>query len=294
MSRNAHRNDLAVRRHPGRASTRLTGLWTGLLAALLMACGGGGASTGVATGSPTGTPTGTPGGGTSTPVTRILWIGNSYTYVNDLPALLTALSTTAGRSPLPSITTVLDGGQSLKGAAGRADISTVMARGWDIVVLQEQSTTPITAPDTMLRYGTQLGEMAKRAGAKVLLFQTWPPGDATPSATAIRAAYDQLARAIGATVVPVGDAWLQMMTARPDLALYQDDGSHPTAIGTYLAACVFHNLLHNQSAIGLPRESYSVRTNRYAGGLVEPIVKIPLDAAVALAAQQAADRATGR
>ena len=107
-------------------------------------------------------------------------------------------------------------------------------------------------------------------------------------------AYDQLARAIGATVVPVGDAWLQMMTARPDLALYQDDGSHPTAIGTYLAACVFHNLLHNQSAIGLPRESYSVRTNRYAGGLVEPIVKIPLDAAVALAAQQAADRATGR
>ena len=214
--------------------------------------------------------------------------------MNDLPALLTALSTTAGRSPLPSITTVLDGGQSLKGAAGRADIGTVMARGWDIVVLQEQSTTPITAPDTMLRYGTQLGEMAKRAGAKVLLFQTWPAGDATPSATAIRAAYDQLARAIGATVVPVGDAWLQLMTARPDLALYQDDGSHPTAIGTYLAACVFHNLLHNQSAIGLARESYSVRTNRYAGGLVEPIVKIPLDAAVALAAQQAADRATGR
>lgn len=224
----------------------------------------------------------------------MLWIGNSYTYVNDLPALLTALSTTAGRTPLPVVTTVLDGGQTLKGAATRADIGGIIGRGWDVVVLQEQSSIPITAPDTMLRYGTQLGELAKRAGAKVLLFQTWPTIDATPSAPAIRTAYANLARALDATVVPVGDAWVQLLTDRPDLPLYLEDGTHPTPLGSYLAACLFHNVLFQRSAVGLAAESYSVRTNRYASGVPEPLVKVPLSASTALALQQTADRATAR
>ena len=257
----------------------------------LFGCSGSGQTT--APGATTGTPAGTPSGG-SAPALRLLWIGNSYSYVNDLPALLTALSTTAGRTPLPVITTVFDGGQTLKGAANRADIGGIIGRGWDVVVLQEQSSTPITAPDTMLRYGTQLGELAKRAGAKVLLFQTWPTIDATASTPAIRTAYANLARALDATVVPVGDAWAQLLTDRPELPLYLEDGTHPTPIGSYLAACLFHNALFNRSAVGLAAESYSVRSNRYGSGLPEPIVKVPLTGTVALTIQQAADRATGR
>ena len=41
---------------------------------------------------------------------RILWIGNSYTYVNDLPRTLTTLAMAAGEDRVPAITAVLKGG----------------------------------------------------------------------------------------------------------------------------------------------------------------------------------------
>jgi hypothetical protein len=41
-------------------------------------------------------------------------------------------------------------------------------------------------------------------------------------------------------VVPVGRAWQAAIEKGSDLRLYVDDGSHPSATGSYLAACVFH------------------------------------------------------
>jgi len=44
-----------------------------------------------------------------------------------------------------------------------------------------------------------------------------------------------------------------MMARRqnPQLDLWQDDGSHPTEQGTYLAACVFYSVIFHQSPEGL-------------------------------------------
>lgn len=267
--------------------------WVLLVCTLLVACGGtatppsgptGGGTTG-------GTTSGSTGG--ATPAIRILWIGNSYTYVNDLPALVTSLSRAANRLPLPVNTAVLEGGQTLKGAYNRADLAAVIARGWDVVVLQEQSTTPLTAPDTMRKYGTLLAEAAKRAGARVLLFETWPEAGAATNAPLIRAAYEALARVTDGVLVPVGQGWSTLAAARPDLSLYLEDGSHPSPTGTYLAACIFHNLLYSRSAIGLAAQSQSVRTNRYVGA-PDGLTPVTLDAATARTIQEIADRVTGR
>jgi hypothetical protein len=223
----------------------------------------------------------------------MLWIGNSYTYVNDLPALIASLARTANRSPLPVHTALLDGGQTLKGAYNRSDLAPTIARGWDYVVLQEQSTTPLTAPDTMRKYGALIAEAAKRAGARVLLFETWPESGAAANAPLIRAAYDALAKATDGVLVPVGHGWITLAAARPDLALYLEDGSHPSPVGSYLAACIFHNLLYSRSAIGLAAQSQSVRTNRY-GGPPDGLTPVPLDPATARTVQETADRVTGR
>ena len=132
-----------------------------LLSILLVACGGE-RTMAPPSGSTGGTNAGAGGttGSGSTPAIRMLWIGNSYTYVNDLPALVASLARTANRSPLPVHTALLDGGQTLKGAYNRSDLAPTIARGWDYVVLQEQSTTPLTAPDTMRKYGALIAEAA--------------------------------------------------------------------------------------------------------------------------------------
>lgn len=51
--------------------------------------------------------------------------------------------------------------------------------------------------------------------------------------------YGQIAQELDAPVAPVGTAWSTALQANPRLSLWQDDGSHPSEQGTYLAACVF-------------------------------------------------------
>ena len=64
--------------------------------------------------------------------------------------------------------------------------------------------------------------------------------------------YTELGKKINAEVIPVGLAWQMARSLRPDLKIFDDDGSHPSALGTYLSACVFFAVLTDQSPIGLP------------------------------------------
>ncbi len=223
---------------------------------------------------------------------RILWIGNSYTYVNDLPRTLTLLALAAGENRVPAITAVLKGGQFLRGHAARRDIAELLSQSWDYVVLQDQSLAPIQQPDTVLKYGTQLGTMARKAGAKVLLYVTWPRRDTPQTNGAIAATYAKLADALGATLVPVGAAWMAMREESPASELYIDDGSHPSPIGTYLAASVFYRVLYGKPALGLAPQAFTVRGNRYvADTLPMAVTPFTLSPAEAAAAQRSAERA---
>jgi hypothetical protein len=63
----------------------------------------------------------------------------------------------------------------------------------------------------------------------------------------------------GATVAHVGEAWAafratESVTPPARSALFQNDGSHPSPEGTYLAACVFYATLYGKSPVGLPAE----------------------------------------
>lgn len=222
---------------------------------------------------------------------RILWIGNSYTYVNDLPRTLTMMALAAGEQRVPAITAVLKGGQFLRGHAARKELAGVIAEGWDYVVLQDQSLAPIQQPDTVLTYGLRLGTLAKQGGAKVLLYVTWPRRDTPQTMGAITATYTRLADSLGATLVPVGPAWMAMRQEAPKAELYIDDGSHPSPIGTYIAASVFYGVLYGKSAGGLPAQAFSVRGNRYLPDtLPMAVAPLTLPADMVAAAQRAADR----
>ncbi|MEN9816545.1 MAG: hypothetical protein RLZ32_425 [Gemmatimonadota bacterium] len=226
---------------------------------------------------------------------RILWIGNSYTYVNDLPRTLTALALAAGEDRVPAITAVLKGGQFLRGHLARPDLPALIAQGWDYVVLQEQSLAPLQQPDSLLAQGTRLGALAKAAGARVLLYVTWPRRDTPQLADSIAAVYGRLAAALEATPVPVGRAWGALRAESPASVLYLEDGSHPAPIGTYLAACVFYGVLYQKPATGLAPVAFTVRGNRYLPDSLPMAVRpVTLPAAEVAAAHRAADRALSR
>ena len=73
--------------------------------------------------------------------------------------------------------------------------------------------------------------------------------------------YLRIARELNVPVVPVGVAWFRALNTHPNLQLWQEDGSHPSEQGTYLAACVFYVTLFKESPVGLS----------YRGNLTEEI-----------------------
>jgi hypothetical protein len=183
--------------------------------------------------------------------TRILFIGNSYTTRNNLPRLIVEIAATAGQPRSVEFETIFAGGASLRRHwnAGLAQAK-LATRCFDVVVLQEQSTLPVK---NRARYHDNVRLFADeiaRTGAGVALYLTWSRQQAPQTQDILNSAVREIAAEIGASVVPVGPAWHTAMREAPSLALYTEDGSHPTVAGSYLAACVFLVTLFGERPIG--------------------------------------------
>ncbi len=59
-------------------------------------------------------------------------------------------------------------------------------------------------------------------------------------------AYTSIAQELGALLAPVGPAWQRALHENAQLHLHQPDGSHPTPLGTYVAACVFYSAIYRK------------------------------------------------
>ncbi|MGA8041001.1 MAG: hypothetical protein WCA93_12920, partial [Acidimicrobiia bacterium] len=190
----------------------------------------------------------------SGPAMQVLFVGNSYTSVNDLPGMVSKLAASAGQRVEAS--TVAPGGWWWRDHAASAEtMGAISSREWDFVVLQEQSMVPADPKlllGSSLPAASQMTRAARNGGAEIVLFLTW--GHRGGSREVSQASYSsmQIALADGyqlvserliADIAPVGMAWWMALEERPDINLFQADGSHPTLAGTYLAASVITGIL---------------------------------------------------
>lgn len=203
---------------------------------------------------------------------RILFIGNSYTYVNDLPGMLSAIAKSLGTQV--SAEMQAPGGYGWKEhARDRATAGKISEKDWTFVVLQEQSQRP-DWPDRQLKqevipYALQLDKLVHEAHAntKTVFYQTWghkngdKPNCAHLPETCtydgmqglLNATYARIAEETNGILVPVGTAWSRTRSSHPEIELYSPDGIHPSPQGTYLAACVFYSALFRKGVLGADR-----------------------------------------
>jgi len=198
----------------------------------------------------------------------VLFVGNSYTYVGDLPGQLRDLAASAPASDRVSlaIESVTVGGATLQmHYESTGALAKIREKKWTHVVLQGQSVEPIATPTSFQNFAKKLADETKLAGATPIFYETWArkEGDAVyaetwsggdPSAMQklLRAAYEKAAKNNGALLARVGDAREIALGKSFSFSLYDPDGSHPTVEGAYLGACVFHNVIINRPSAGLP------------------------------------------
>lgn len=195
---------------------------------------------------------------------RVLFIGNSYTYGNDLPELLAQLM--AGKGIKFGYESVTVGGATLQKQweDGKAKAA-IYRKPWDFVILQEQSVRPFTNRDAFFQYARLLDAEIKKTKAKTLFYATWAAKATPDEQPKLTEAYQTIGKELGSLVAPVGDAW--KLALSDSLALHGPDGRHPNLAGSYLAGCVLYRTIMHKKAVGLPRQI--IRDGKPAAGLPE-------------------------
>lgn len=172
---------------------------------------------------------------------RVLFVGNSYVYYNNLIQMIGLITDSIDtkiicRKSVFGGSTLGDHWNSRKGLKSRQIIS---EGKFDIVVIQDNSMWPIDHKDSVLYFGELFCKEIKKKGAKPFLYNTWARQKTPETQNTINAVYQELAKAQGATNVPVGSCWAKALELRKDAELYFTDGSHPSAIGSFLIALSF-------------------------------------------------------
>lgn len=220
---------------------------------------------------------------------RVLFIGNSLTYFNNLPHLVAALADSAHHPPMSTRMTVGPGFTLKRHWEDGLSAAALREASWDYVVLQEQGAFGLPAelvngltrfrPMVFFDYARRFDRAIREAGAKTVFFQSWAARDLPEDQDTIDGIYESIANELGARVAPVGMAWRESLHKRRSLHLYQADGSHPSPAGSYLAACVFYATLYGRSPEGLAGRIAGDATGIPAGIRLtrQPQGQIPLD-----------------
>jgi hypothetical protein len=185
---------------------------------------------------------------------RVLFIGNSHLAGNDVPGLLAQLARNEDRRL--EVGSILRSGFTLENHWNAGEALSMIRKGdWDLVVLQAQSLEPIERQENYFKFVRLFNSEIRRAGARTVLHLGWArkdigkPLELQPRWTKPTL---EIAREIGAGIVPVGIAWMNSLSGFPELMLYWSDGNHATLAGSYLAACTYYAALYQKSPVGKP------------------------------------------
>ena len=168
---------------------------------------------------------------------RVLFVGNSLTHTNDLPAVVATLARGLGTEI--EYETIAPGGMSLEDHWNAGRVPAEIASGdWDAVVMQQGPSALPESQANLIEWADRLAEHARKHGARPALLTVWPEGYRVNVLGDVIASYANAAKAAGAELYPAGVAWQAAWSRTPSLPLYGPDGFHPSPLGTYLAALV--------------------------------------------------------
>jgi hypothetical protein len=198
---------------------------------------------------------------------KVLFIGNSYTDVNNLPEIVKQIAASMNDTLEYSKST--PGGYTFnQHVTNAATLGLIAQGGWDYVVLQEQSQYPSfpisQVQNEVFPFARKLDSLIHAASpcAKTVFYMTWgrKNGDQDNCAgwppvctyqgmdSLLQLRYTMMAEMNNAWISPVGKVWRYLRTNNQGIELYSADGSHPSAAGSYAAALSFYSVMFGKDA----------------------------------------------
>lgn len=208
---------------------------------------------------------------------KILFIGNSHTYYNDLPEMFKALANADGiNCEISSITSdryKLSDFADENDKYGQQVYNALTNSSWDYVVLQENRAVLVENAYKTETAVNKLYSLIKNAGAKMVVYATQPNNIGSTFKLNSTSLYltdlqieqiltrnnFKIANENDGLVATSGTNFMRVMQDYPEISMYISDNLHPTVAGSYLAACTIYHTVFNQSPYGngfLPESEY--------------------------------------
>ena len=175
--------------------------------------------------------------GAGTEPLRVLFVGNSLTQTNDLPAVVATVARGLGTEV--EYRTIAPGGMSLEDHWNAGSVPAELASGrWDAVVMQQGPSALPDSQANLREWADRLADLAREHGTRPALLTVWPESYRAAALPEVISSYANAAEAARAELYAAGVAWQSAWKRNPALPLYGPDGFHPSTLGTYLAALV--------------------------------------------------------
>ena len=199
------------------------------------------------------------------PPSRVLFVGNSFTYYNGgLETHVKQLALAANPKRHFETDRATKGGATLKILNDLPFVHDKIRSGnYDVVVLQEDiPELKEHSAETFFEHARRFNEEIRNVGSRTILFMAWPYERLNwVTQEEILKAHRQIGKELELPVAPVGLAFQRSLAARPELAMLGRDKEHETIHGTYLAACMIHATLFGTSPVGLAYRPAGVSPN---------------------------------
>lgn len=184
---------------------------------------------------------------------RILFVGNSLTYTNDLPGTVEAVAAAAGLNVGTGM--VARPNFSLEDHWVRGIGDVISEVGPDFVVVQQGPSSTPANQEYLRQWTAVVAAAAEEAGAQTALLMVWPPLSQAERFDLVRNSYRNAALATEGWFIPAGEAFRPLLErGDPEYSPMGGDGFHPSTVGTLMSAFVVVGTLLDQPITGLPLE----------------------------------------
>lgn len=193
-----------------------------------------------------------PGAPPPTDRVRVLFIGNSLTFANDLPKILEAIADSAGVKRLETVD-ISVGNTALSDhyLFGRAR-NVIRQGGWNYVVLQQGPSAVPANRDSLRMFVQAFATDIRSVGATPAIYMVWPMTERSFDYDRVVESYTLAATDVDGLLFPGGEAMRAARARDASLPLLESDGYHPSAMGSYLVALSMFGILYDRSPTGLP------------------------------------------
>ena len=173
---------------------------------------------------------------------RLLFLGNSLTYTNDLPALVEQRALEQGfkvRADMIALPNYAIIDHWMDGKASKR----ILKGQYDFVIVQQGPSSQAEGLRLLKEGGSKFSELCKKKGARLCYYMVWPAREHYASFDAVIRNHEEAARSNEALLCPVGKVWKGYIDTTGRYDYYGPDGFHPSLKGSQVAAAVIVNSL---------------------------------------------------